>query len=140
MLRRSSGPAHPDTVRTMTKLAELHTDQGRHDLAESVLRTALSIVEKEWPDEWAAYEVRSRLGGSLLGQKKYVEAEPFLVQGYEGLKKPNARVPPNLEPLLAEALQRVVRLYDAWGKPNEAAKWRKELEALDEGRGKARTN
>ena len=38
---------------------------------------------------------------------------------------------------LTEALERLVQLYDAWGKPDEAAKWRKELEAL-EGRRTAR--
>jgi hypothetical protein len=31
---------------------------------------------------------------------------------------------------LAQALGGLVRLYDAWGKKDEAAKWRKELEAL----------
>jgi hypothetical protein len=29
---------------------------------------------------------------------------------------------------LTEALGRLVQLYDAWGKKDEAAKWRKELE------------
>jgi len=27
------------------------------------------------------------------------------------------------------ALERLVQLYDAWGKPDQAAKWRQELEA-----------
>jgi hypothetical protein len=30
---------------------------------------------------------------------------------------------------LREALERLVRLYDAWDKPEEAARWGKELEA-----------
>ena len=30
---------------------------------------------------------------------------------------------------LAEALEKLVQLYDAWGKPDEAVKWRTELEA-----------
>ena len=31
---------------------------------------------------------------------------------------------------LTEALERLVQLYDAWGKNDEAAKWRQEWEAL----------
>jgi len=27
------------------------------------------------------------LGGSLLGQKRYAEAEPLLLSGYEGMKQ-----------------------------------------------------
>lgn len=30
---------------------------------------------------------------------------------------------------LTEAAERLVQLYDEWGKPAEAAKWRKELAA-----------
>jgi hypothetical protein len=33
---------------------------------------------------------------------------------------------------LTEALERIVELYDAWNKPQVAAKWRKELEAQKE--------
>ena len=39
---------------------------------------------------------------------------------------------------LTEALERLVQLYDAWDKPDEAAKWRKELEALTDGRRETR--
>jgi hypothetical protein len=31
---------------------------------------------------------------------------------------------------LTVALERLVQLYLAWGKPDEAARWRKDLEAL----------
>ena len=31
--------------------------------------------------------------------------------------------------LLIQAVERLVQLYDAWGQPDQAAKWRKELEA-----------
>ncbi len=31
---------------------------------------------------------------------------------------------------MTEALQRLVQLYDAWGKKDEAAKWRKVFEEM----------
>ena len=35
----------------------------------------------------------SLLGAALAGQKKYAEAEPLLIGGYEGLKAREARIP-----------------------------------------------
>jgi hypothetical protein len=69
------------------------------------------------------------LGNALLGQKKYAEAEPLLIAGYEGMKQREATIPPEGKPRVTEALERVVQLYEATNKPDEAAKWRKKLEA-----------
>ena len=67
------------------------------------------------------------LGGSLLGQKKYALAEPLLISGYEGLKAREATIAAAGKPRLPEAGQRLVKLYDAWGKPEKAAEWRNKL-------------
>jgi serine/threonine protein kinase len=85
--------------------------------------------------------VQGLLGESLLGQRKYAEAEPLLLASYEGLKKaPHAGDPeaiPLRERLGIVGIERIVRLYDAWGQPGRAEIWRKELAAkagsLDEG-------
>ena len=65
----------------------------------------------------------------LLGQKNYADAEPLLLAGYEGMKAREAKIPPAGKPRLTEAIQRLVDLYGAWGKPDQAAEWRKNLEA-----------
>ena len=72
------------------------------------------------------------LGGALLGQKKYAEAEPLLLAGYEGMKQREAKIPPLGKVRLTEALERLVQFYEALEKKDEAAKWRKELEARKE--------
>ena len=90
------------------------------------------------------------LGGALLGQAqqlqatdaaaataKFTEAEPLLVQGYEGMQQREAAIPPEGKIRLNEALQRLVDLYTAWGKPDEAAKWQVKLDCA-EGRGETR--
>jgi hypothetical protein len=82
------------------------------------------------------------LGQSLVGQKKYAEAEHYLMDGYKGGKdlvdtfKGFGGDPGVLFPMLPikETMERLVQLYEAWEKPDEAAKWRKELEAFN-GRG-----
>jgi serine/threonine protein kinase len=77
--------------------------------------------------------VQGLLGESLLGQRKYSEAEPLLLASYEGLREaPDAGDPetiPAKERRGIVALERIVRLYDAWGRPGRAEAWRKELAA-----------
>ena len=95
--------------------------------AEPLLRECLAIREKTQPDEWTTFNTKSMLGGALLGQKKYAEAEPLLLAGYEGMKQREAKIPPPGKVRLTEALERLVQLYEALEKKDEAAKWRKEL-------------
>ncbi len=104
------------------------TEAGKAAEAESVLRECLAIAEKQEPDGWAAFDARSLLGGSLLGQKKYAEAEPLLLAGYEGLEKRKASTPVHAKRRLPEAMERLVQLYDAWGKKDQADAWRKKAE------------
>ena len=68
------------------------------------------------------------LGAALLGQKKYVEAEPLLLASYEGLKKDEKAIPPQGKINIPNAIQRLIELYDATGKKDDAAKWLQELE------------
>jgi tetratricopeptide (TPR) repeat protein len=102
--------------------------------AESFLRVTLELAAKHGPDgQRSAPWARAMLGASLLGQKKYQEAEPLLLKGYEGLRDAKEKTPAYayfLQVPLTETLERLVRLYEEWDKPDEAAKWRKELEAL----------
>jgi hypothetical protein len=60
------------------------------------------------------------LGGCLSAQGSYQEAERLLIDGYEGLRNAQG-APPHHTQL---ALQRIVRLYESWGKDEEAQKWR----------------
>jgi Tfp pilus assembly protein PilF len=101
--------------------------QQKHAEAEPLVRDLLAMREKAEPDLWTTFNTRSMLGGCLLSDKKYADAEALLLQGYEGMKERQARIPPIGKPRLTEAIERLVQLYDAWDKPDEAAKWRKEL-------------
>jgi Tfp pilus assembly protein PilF len=98
---------------------------------EEILRECLAIREKTQPDVWSTFNTKSLLGGALLGQKKYADAEPLLLAGYEGMKKREAKIPAQGKIRLTEALERLVQLYEAMEKKDDAAKWRKELEATN---------
>jgi hypothetical protein len=68
------------------------------------------------------------VGECLVGQQKYAEAEPLLIESYQGLKQREKTIPTGLRVNLTDALDRLVQLYAAWGKPEEAAKWRQARE------------
>jgi len=96
--------------------------------AEPLFRECLAIREKLEPDAWQTFHVRSLLGAALLGQKKHADAEPQLLAGYEGMKQreKTMSIYIDYELRLPEALDRLVELYTATKKPDEAKKWRAE--------------
>ncbi len=98
--------------------------------AEPLLRECLLICQKKQPDESPTFHTISLLGGSLLGQKNYSDAEPLLLAGYEGMKQREAQLSPEGKSRLTEALQRLVDLYDALGQKDNADEWRKQQQAL----------
>src|SRR5262249_4491115 len=91
--------------------------------AEPIIREALAIREKTQPDAWATFNTRSMLGGVLLGQKKYADAERLLLAGYEGIKAREKTIPPPALVRIPEALDRLIELYAAMNKPDEVKKW-----------------
>jgi tetratricopeptide (TPR) repeat protein len=93
--------------------------------AEPVLRECLSIVEEKQPGRSITFNTQGFLGASLSGQAKYTEAEPLLLKAYEGLAE---RARANPDPARATNMQQtaaqLIQLYEAWGKPTQAAEWR----------------
>jgi len=122
--RRRPDPA--DLVDALGSLGMTLTGRGKFAEAEAILREALALCEKKDPDAWATAHARSLLGAAVLGQRRYADAEPLLTAGYEGMLRRAAKVPPVRRARLAEAADRLVELYAAWGKPAEAARWRAE--------------
>jgi serine/threonine protein kinase/tetratricopeptide (TPR) repeat protein len=91
--------------------------------AESNFRECLAIREKTQPDAWTTFNTKSMLGGALLRQKKYADAEPLLLKGYEGMNAREKTIPPQGSTRLAEALDRLIQLYTETNKPDEVKKW-----------------
>jgi serine/threonine protein kinase len=129
--RRSLKPDRPQFAVELAGRAKLLLEQSRPSEAEPVLRESLAILQKETPDDWRQYHVMSLLGSSLLGQGLCDRAETPIVKGYEGLKACEARIPYRDRPVLLEAAQRVVRLYNDWGKSDQAAEWKAKLRMRD---------
>ncbi len=125
-----------DTTHVLAALGKLRLEQQRYVDAKSFLLEALSGQEekKNGPASWQRYDTQSMLGASLVAQSKFAEAEPLLVAGYKGLIQRKATIPWESQSVLEQAGERVVQLYNDWGKPEKAATWRDELQATMSGR------
>jgi serine/threonine protein kinase/Flp pilus assembly protein TadD len=113
-------------LQTRTNLGELYQLQGRHAKAEELLRQCLLQRTKKEPNSFRLASTQSMLGRVQAQEKKFAEAESLLLAGHKGLKDNDSTTPiwgkyylPDTELWLAE-------LYEAWGKPDEAKKWRGE--------------
>jgi tetratricopeptide (TPR) repeat protein len=129
---RQRGRLAPFNIRMTYDLGQALLGQRDFSQAEYFLRLYVAVAEKKLPRSWRRPAAVSALGACLLGQKKYAEAEPLLLKGYTELREGQEKIPASFRRArLTEALGRLVRLYDAWDKPDEATKWRKDLEAVE---------
>ena len=95
------------------------------------------LQEDTCPDSWLTFNTQSLLDGALLGQKKYAEAEPLLLKGYEGMKTREKTIPQyGGGERIPEALDRLIELYTATNKPDEAKKWQAERAKYPKGKTK----
>jgi serine/threonine protein kinase/tetratricopeptide (TPR) repeat protein len=122
--------ANPYLTGTLSILGRLYLRQKRFAEAEPLLRECLTMSTKKTPGHWQVFSTQSLLGVSLLGQKKYAEAEPLMRQGYDGLKAREKSLSADARPLLPQIAEKLVQLYEATNKPDDAANWKKELATL----------
>ena len=125
--RRVLGADHPITAAALASLGWMRVRQQRYSDATPLLREALAIREKKTPNAWARYNTESLLGEALVGQAKYIEAEPLLVAAHWGLIEQKANIPQSSRAVLHESGERIVQMYQAWGKPEKVADWREKL-------------
>jgi serine/threonine protein kinase len=107
-------------------LGLVQVESGMWTQAESTLRECLAIQESRQPDNWSTFRTRSVLGGALLGQKRYDEAEPLLRAGYEGMMRRVDKIPPRSRARVGEALDRLIAFAEATNRADDAKAWKAE--------------
>ena len=120
----ASGKEDPDTLGAEADLALAYQSQGKYAESERLAREVMEIEQKNQPDDWQRFRAESLLGASLAGQRKYAEAEPFLLEGYRGMVARKGRIAVPDWYHLDRARGWIVELYETWGKQEKAAKWR----------------
>jgi eukaryotic-like serine/threonine-protein kinase len=119
--KRVLPPGHVRIGIAANSLGRALNEQAKYREAEPVLREAMAILPVAPPDYLASAE--TQLGRALVGQRRFVEAEPLLLRGYGRLVTSVAADEGDRQ----LALDAVIDMYDAWGKPDKAAEWRKKL-------------
>jgi serine/threonine protein kinase/Tfp pilus assembly protein PilF len=124
--RKTLAPNHLDLADTLDGFGTMLARNGRAAEAEPLLRECLRIREEQLdPSHWRIAVARSLVGGCLTRQGKFADAEPLVLGGGEALIRttgaPAKRV--------TEALDRIIELYEKWGKPDQAELWRKKRPA-----------
>jgi tetratricopeptide (TPR) repeat protein len=127
--RRKTAEDNPSALSmTAVRLGHVLVEIGKPAEAEPLLRESLEMRRSTLPaDHWLIANVQSLLGAALAGQSRFDEAEPLLLEGYAGMKD-HPQAPAQRK---AEALQRIVTLYEASGQSERAAEWRALLEQSD---------
>jgi serine/threonine protein kinase/tetratricopeptide (TPR) repeat protein len=110
--------------------------------AEALLRECLEVRQRGTnATDWLVADLKSRLSGALVSvvavdrtlnaaarEARLAAAEPLLLEGNRGLQESTSAD----RRLKRDALERLVRLYETWGKPDPRMDWQKQLDAFGE--------
>jgi eukaryotic-like serine/threonine-protein kinase len=123
---RAGASEDPADIQTaVANLALVYVLEGKFAESERLARQTLEFDEKNQPDVWERFRAESLLGASLAGEKKYSEAEPLLLAGYQGMLARKQRTGVANWYHLDRAREWLAQFYESWGKPEKAAAWRK---------------
>jgi serine/threonine-protein kinase len=119
--KKNLPPEHPDQGSIALALAKVRMYRGDSNGAKQLLEYALMIRIKNYPpDHTAIANVKSALGECLASQGFYAEAETLLLDAYRVWSQKQGK---NHADTIKTG-NRLVVLYDAWGKPAEADRYR----------------
>ena len=119
--RKNLGEEHPYVATRMINLAAALGRKGDAQSAEDLFRQAIEIQRKSFPERsWQISTTRLLLGACLQEQKRYGEAEPLMLEAFPVIKDTFGLGHPRTQ----AAVKRLVSLYEAWGKPDQAAQYK----------------
>jgi hypothetical protein len=96
--------------------------------AELLLQRTVEVMLCEMPGPSPTLKTQRGLVRALLDNGRYAEAEPLLLQRYEGLKQQDMERPdPANSKLIKKVAERIIDLYQAWGKAEQAESWSTKL-------------
>jgi eukaryotic-like serine/threonine-protein kinase len=154
-LRRPGGETGDTVLGARTSLGRLYSDWAWADRAnagaaaheraiegEKLLRETSAMREADAKySAWRKAALQSRLGGALsvlaftepgltatTREPRLVEAEAVLQRGQAGMEQDK-----NTEAKYQrDGIERLIRLYEAWPRPDQLAEWKQKLDAFDE--------
>jgi serine/threonine-protein kinase len=122
----SMNPKSPNVLDWTSNLGRLLLAKGESAEAERVLRECFANANDSIPGQWALTMIKARYGICLSDLKRFDEAEPLLVAAFEETKAKLGHKHKTTQYLT----QVLIEMYDACGKPGNAAEWRAKMDAF----------
>lgn len=120
---------HPKLASTLMGLGSLLIDMNDAAGAEPLLRRSLQIrLDHYREDSWQVAYSENALGHCLTELGEYEEAESLLVRSIPILKTCDSLSRKRRQ----RAVEHIIALYEAWGKPDRATAYGAELQSLSE--------
>lgn len=120
----SVGFDHQYVASALTELGAVLTEQGRLEEAETLLLRAIEIRTQDYPDVHPLVAATHIVYGHTVARLgRYAEAERLLVDNYPHLGQTSGAT----DRRARRALGWTVSLYEAWGKPLEAERYRQRM-------------
>ena len=119
---------HPDIAITQSGLAVLELKTGRPE--EALPRAAAAreaLAAAYGPEHWRTAWAQALPGAALAALGRFAEAEPLLVSAHEVLSQGTGARDTQVQ----SSTQYLVELYEAWDRPEDAARYEAALAARD---------
>jgi hypothetical protein len=126
---KSLQDAHPAVSTSMSILGRSLAQLDSLAAGERWLRESLALRRAAYPaGHFLILSAESILGEHLAIARQFERAEALLLPSEKGLVAARGES----APIVQDARRRIVRLYESWGKPDEAAKWKALLPAVSQ--------
>jgi serine/threonine protein kinase len=123
-LRRLLGDRILLTLQCMTRLTDTLLEGAKVSEAETVLREYVATAGETLPSaSWQVATAKSLLGACYTVRGDFEDAELLLLESYPIMSRNLGQK----QEMTQQAIQRIVKLYEAWDKPEQASKWRARL-------------
>ena len=111
----------------MNLLVRLYTEWGRPEQVEDFIQENLPALQSLFPrSPWGEiHSIQTSMGQALLDQRKFAEAEKFLLAIYEDSPKIRQSQRNSVQ---KDTISLLVRLYTEWGRPEQAQIWLEKAE------------
>ena len=118
---RDYGESAVWTIESIIELGWLRADQGRLNEARSHFQRALALAKVEVSEDHPiALNAAHGLGVVALKEQQFQDAEPLLLAAFNGKLKVHGTDYPGT----VDVRRDLAALYEAWGRAEEAERWR----------------
>lgn len=125
MARRVLPASNPTLAFPLKNLAVALCKQGKYREAEPFLSEALPLLHNMFPQgHWLLASVQSTLGICLISLQKYQESEQLLLSAHDYFQQH----PGHEEKIIREGQEGLIKLYEAWGRPEKLKAYRQVLQ------------